>query len=79
MMNVLRLRGGGNDGRTNLIVGGFVIDLAAGGRDAIGPVDGTFAHASKARQRVVQFIWREDASCCNRLSVGFAGSNFLRK
>jgi len=45
VVDVFGLRRGGYDGRADLLVGGFVINLATGGGDAVGPVDGALAYA----------------------------------
>src|SRR6202789_4421886 len=79
VVDVFGLWGGGNDGRAELLLGGLVVDLAAGGGDAVGPVDGAFANASEALQRDFEFFRREDSGGCDGLRMGLAGGHLLRK
>ena len=48
VVDVFGLRGGGYDGGFDLLVGGFVVGLAAGGRDAVGPVFRATTYCCKA-------------------------------
>ena len=79
VVDVFGLRGGGDDGCADLLVGGFVVDLAGGGGDAVGPVEGALGYAGEAGEGLVEFFGREDAGGGDGLGVGFASGDFVRE
>ena len=79
VVDVLGLRGGGYDGRADLLVGSFVVDLARCGRDAVGPVDGAFAYEREAAEGLLQLVLGEDAGGGDGLRMGLAGGDLLRE
>ena len=79
VVDVFGLRGGGDDGCADLLVGGFVVELAGGGGDAVRPVDRRARLRGEAVEGFVEFFGREDAGGGDGLRVGLAGGDFLRE
>ncbi len=77
VVDVFGLWGGGDDGGANLGVGGFVVDLAAGGADAVGPVEGAFAYAVEAVEGLLEFILGEDIGGGDGAGVGLGGGDLV--
>ncbi len=77
VVDVFGLWGGGDDGGAYLGVAGFVVDLAGGGADAVGPVEGSIGYAGEAFEGLLQFVGGEDVGGGDGAGVGLAGRDFV--
>ena len=76
-MDVFGLRGAGYDGCADLGVGGFVINLAAGGADAMGPVLGFFGDSVQTIEGLGEFVSGEDVCGGDGAGVGLGGGDLV--
>jgi hypothetical protein len=58
---------------------GLVVGLAAGGGDAVRPVERALGDLREAFEGLGEFVWREDAGGRDGLRVRLAGGDLLRQ